>query len=67
MSHAPPHLEMWVDLSRLVIVKPLAIAHVGPSQGEVYNYDCIDTDAMSSPTLIGLSRPAESTPPADST
>ena len=30
-SHAPPHLEMWVDWTTLVIVKPLGITHVGPS------------------------------------
>jgi len=30
-SRAPPHLEMWVDPTTLIIVKPLGIAHIGPS------------------------------------
>ena len=41
--HTPPHLEMWVDPTMLVVVKPLVIAYIGPSQGEVSNHDCTNT------------------------
>ena len=30
-SHAPPHLEVWVDPTALIIVMPVGIPHVGPS------------------------------------
>jgi len=34
---------MWVDPTTLIIVKTLAIAHIGPSWGEANNHDCTNT------------------------
>jgi len=42
-SHAPPHPEMWVDPMALVVVKYLAIAHIGPSQGDADDHNCTNT------------------------
>jgi len=40
---------MWVDPTMLIIVKTLAIAHIGPSQGEADNHDCTNTISRTMP------------------